>query len=407
MFRLCLLLVVVLAGCAPAYINNAPEREGDAPGECDDDADNDGDGAFDCDDSDCTASDVCSCGDSDDDGTCDEDDICDGGPDDVDPDDDGIPSACDVCPEDPLNDSDEDTVCDSVDICLPGNDLVDHDGDGTPSDCDDCPFDVLDDSDGDGVCDSVDECPGGDDTIDLDGNGVPDDCDSGPGVLLVSDASGTIHELDETGAVLAQWSSPIAGLRGVTWDRADGDGFWVVGTSALGVITKVDWTGTTVRTVVMTALPSAPTDPRGLDFYVDPNGEDRLVLVGVENNGIDSMWNFSVATGTMLLGSTHYMDGFHLGFWGIHQIGQNIAHEQARWTSWPDGTLQHWDGSQAFVTSVSTGLPGLKGLSVAPGGDFWAVDASNQRIVHLSSTGALLDEFPSPGSNPLGLSYWE
>jgi hypothetical protein len=27
--------------------------------------------------------------------------------------------------------------------------------------------------------------------------------------------------------------------------------------------------------------------------------------------------------------------------------------------------------------------------------------------VHLSSQGVLLSEFPTPGDNPLGLSYWD
>jgi hypothetical protein len=408
MFRLLLsLLLLVFLGCAPITVNEQPEREGDDPGECDDDADNDADGLFDCGDPDCAPAEVCACEDSDGDEVCDQDDACPGEDDRIDPDQDGLPSGCDVCPDDPLNDSDGDTVCDSMDVCLPGDDLVDHDGDGTPTDCDPCPFDLLDDSDGDGVCDSVDECPGGDDSIDLDDNGVPDDCDSGPGVLLLSDGNGTIYELDETGGVLAQWASPIAGLRGVTWDRAAGDGFWIVGSGALGSLTKLDWTGATVTTLVMNGLPGSPNDPRGLDYHVDPAGEDRLVLIGVEINGIDSLWNFGVGTGTRLLGSTHYSDGFLSGFWGVHQIGQNLDSDWARWTSWPDGTLQHWDGSQSFVSSVSTGMSSLRGLSVARGGDFWLVDAANNRVVHLSSTGTLLSEFPTPGSDPLGLSYWE
>lgn len=400
------LLIAAFAACTPVTINEVPEREGDDPGECDDDADNDGDGVFDCDDSDCEAADVCSCVDSDGDEVCDEDDACPGEDDRIDPDMDGVPSGCDVCPADPLNDSDGDTVCDSVDECLPGDDRVDGDGDGTPNDCDPCPLDPLDDSDLDGVCDSDDECPGGDDTIDVDDNGIPDDCDSFPGVLLLSDANGWIYELDESGTVLAQWGSPVSGLRGVTWDRRGGDGFWIVGTGAPGTLTKIDWTGATVTTLTMNGLPAVPTGPRGLDYWVDDVEGDRLVFVGVEN-AIDVVWNFDVATGLTLNGSTHFMDEFQLGFWGVHQIGQNVEFDWARWTSWPDGTIQHWDWSQAFVSSVATGLSNLKGLSVAPGEDFWVVDATNNRVVHLSSQGVLLSEFPTPGDNPLGLSYWD
>jgi hypothetical protein len=96
------LLIAAFAACTPVTINEVPEREGDDPGECDDDADNDGDGVFDCDDSDCEAADVCSCVDSDGDEVCDEDDACPGEDDRIDPDMDGVPSGCDVCPADRL-----------------------------------------------------------------------------------------------------------------------------------------------------------------------------------------------------------------------------------------------------------------------------------------------------------------
>ena len=88
-------------------------------------------------------------------------------------------------------------------------------------------------------------------------------------------------------------------------------------------------------------------------------------------------------------------------------VGVGVGGDWARWTSWPDGTLQRWDGSQSYVSSIETGLVAPKGISIAPGGDFWVVDAAADRVLHLSSTGALLSEFPTPGSDPLGISYWE
>ena len=53
-------------------------------------------------------------------------------------------------------------MCDSLDVCLTGDDSVDPDSDGVPSACDRCPNDSPDDPDSDGLCSSVDNCPFGD-----------------------------------------------------------------------------------------------------------------------------------------------------------------------------------------------------------------------------------------------------
>ncbi len=192
-----------------------------------------------CDDgNDCTVNDVidanCNCAgifqDSDDDGVCDADDICEGGDDNLDGDNDGIPDFCDNCDNNTtgnscddgdacttndvidancncvgtFQDSDNDGVCDDNDICPGGDDNQDSDNDGTPDFCDSCDGntvgnscddgndctvnDVIDancncagtfqDSDGDGVCDADDICEGGDDNQDSDNDGTPDFCDS-------------------------------------------------------------------------------------------------------------------------------------------------------------------------------------------------------------------------------------
>lgn len=117
------------------------------------------------------------CDDADEDEVCDYEDECPDGDDRVDGDGDGIPDACDDCPEDNPNDTDTDGVCDSDDICPAGNDNLDNDDDGVPDACDECPFANPDDADEDGVCGNNDRCEGFDDAIDLDMDRIPDGCD--------------------------------------------------------------------------------------------------------------------------------------------------------------------------------------------------------------------------------------
>ena len=79
-------------------------------------------------------------------------------------DDDGVPDACDNCPED----------------WNPNQ--TDSDGDGVGNGCDPCPWDNPDDPDGDGICTTDDNCPGdpNSDQEDEDGDDVGDQCDGCP-----------------------------------------------------------------------------------------------------------------------------------------------------------------------------------------------------------------------------------
>jgi hypothetical protein len=105
-----------------------------------------------------------------------QDDVCPAGNDNLDPDGDGAPSACDDCPFSATGDSDDDGVCDDADLC-PGSPETDGDGDGMPDDCDWCPLDEFNDRDTDTVCDSDDICPGQDDLLDTDGDSIPNGCE--------------------------------------------------------------------------------------------------------------------------------------------------------------------------------------------------------------------------------------
>src|SRR3989442_912356 len=125
-----------------------------------------------------------------------QDDDCDGlvdeGPGGVDPDNDGVPGACDNCPlvnNPDQRDNDADGVGDACDNCptVSNPTQSDTDADGVGDVCDNCPrtpnTNQLD-TDGDGFGDACDNCP----TIsnpsqsDIGGDGVGDVCDNCPSI---------------------------------------------------------------------------------------------------------------------------------------------------------------------------------------------------------------------------------
>lgn len=103
----------------------------------------------------------------------------------VDSDTDGIPDACDLCPDvaDPgQGDVDSDGIGDLCDPC-PDDSGNDTDGDGACDSVDPCPYDPDDDGDSDGLCAAQDNCPyvSNPGQGDSDGDLFGDACDACPG----------------------------------------------------------------------------------------------------------------------------------------------------------------------------------------------------------------------------------
>ncbi len=105
---------------------------------------------------------------------------------DEDGDGDGVPDACDNCPDKSnaaQTDSDGDLIGDACDA-YPDDRDNDLDGDGTPGHLDPCPFDPQNDQDGDDICGNQDNCPSVKNfsQADKDFDAVGDACDNCPDV---------------------------------------------------------------------------------------------------------------------------------------------------------------------------------------------------------------------------------
>ena len=374
----------------------------------DDSLDTDGDGVAD-------GCDPCpddSPDDTDNDGVCDSDDLCPDGDDGVDTDADGVADGCDECAGfDDSVDADGDGIADGCDTCPGSNDNMDTDADGVPSGCDACPgFDDAVDADGDTVPDGCDVCPGGDDLVDTDGDGTPDFCEpvlGGPGELLVSDGiTGMVYALDTSGVVQGSWSAGVGQLRGVAHDRRNGDGFWVLDNAAPTVLKKVSWTGSTLATVTSTY--SSGQNVRGIDFWLDPNGGDRLAYVATNPNNIDVSYHVLVASGQAQLESSFYNGGFMAGYWGLHDAldGVNISSFERRAVH-GSNVLEYFVGANQSGSGVTvSGSFSLRGISSVDATTSYVVDNAGQQILLVDhTTGAVLSTFLAPGPDPLGISY--
>lgn len=217
--------------------------------------------------------------------------------------------------------------------------------------------------------------------------------------LLVSDsATSKIYALDTKGNVLHQYASPVSGVRGVAHDRTAHDGFWVVGTGDTSALYKVSWSGTLTKTLTLSI---AATTPRGLDYMADPGG-DRLVVVGTNSVPVDDVRTYDLAGKEQLESGFVNIGMFQGGVWGVEAVAPNGLYLES-WTSWNDGTLQHWMGPSTLSATVNTKLASLRGVDRTPGGEFWMV--ANNTIYHVDANGGVLDAFSAPGTNAQGLSY--
>lgn len=226
---------------------------------------------------------------------------------------------------------------------------------------------------------------------------------SGPSSFLVADtATNRIYELDAAGVTLRSWASPVQNVRGVAWDHTGQDGFWVTGLGDIHTAYKLDLNGNAVTALT---LAEPRQDVRGLDYWPSAGG-DLLTMVSWNTNGIQVVYGYDVASGSLHLESSHYAGNFLTGFWGIAVTAQPSDVE--RWTTWNNGDVELWPGSQGGpVVEAALGGAGLRGVDTDSSGDLYVVDAARRIIHHLASDGSALGTITLTLQDPADISVVE
>jgi hypothetical protein len=223
--------------------------------------------------------------------------------------------------------------------------------------------------------------------------------------MLVSDGTqNVVYRLDLTGHVFAMYAVPSTQTRGVAYDRRARNGFWVTGLGDRSLVYKVQWTGGIDKVSLMTPL----NDVRGLDYYVEANGLDLLVEMGVNVNNVEVFNTWRVSDGSMQMSSGQVLNGvFQSGYWGVRALGPPPAMDDHfdRWISRNNGTLDRWLASSTRTTALMTTFGAIRGLDVAKDGTFWLV--AGTKIIHANGQGAFLDSFAAPSGDAMGLSLQE
>ena len=241
--------------------------------------------------------------------------------------------------------------------------------------------------------------------VSLDDAGTP----SGPTLLLTDTTANRIDLLSLTGAVLEQYPAPVQKVTGVSHDRRARNGFFVIGRDTPASIVKVSWAGATVATI---NNQFTGTPVRGLDHWRDDAGADGDMLAFEQHNGnVESVQGiFAVDAGTQF-SMGFYNGAFQAGYYGISMLNfSEAANEILLWAAHtqPDAstTIERWrtGGLQATIYLPSS-IKDVRGLARGTQDDFWVVDGTNKKVVHVNASGVVLDSFATPGTDPGGLSF--
>ena len=241
------------------------------------------------------------------------------------------------------------------------------------------------------------------DGIDNDGDGQIDpDC----GELLLSDGNGSIYLLNLSGEILEIYESPVTDPRGVSVDRRDRDGFWVVGTGDLQTYYKLGWDGNLVRAQANESWwVVTQQELRGLDYVLGATTEDDiLALVHINSQSKYVVTAVYADDGAAYMQSS-VNPNFQSGFWGLRITGF-VGEYVMGWITWPErAELELREFPDPFQMAMEIPIGDAHGLAMSDFDVFYVVDAKSEEIVALSSTGEKLSSWPTPAQDPQGLSF--
>lgn len=238
---------------------------------------------------------------------------------------------------------------------------------------------------------------------------------AGPGQILVTDpVANRIYLLDQAGALLHDYPSPIAGVHGVAYDRRRHDGFWIAGRGATNpLFTKLDWSG-----AVVGHLDYAPDR---LFQFVDEGVKSIDYALGAEARGDAIGFLFPnynhvdvvglAPTATVGWSGETSIGGLALGFQGVHIKRFSLsAAELLEFWSTKDGAIARWGWatSTPLEQHPIAGSPVMGGVDEAADGSFWVTDTAARTLIHLDAMGAQIGASVStPGQSVADLSLVE
>lgn len=248
------------------------------------------------------------------------------------------------------------------------------------------------------------------DASDAGATGDAGDAGQTTATILVSDTTlNRIDLLTTSGVLLHSYTSPVANVTGVSHDRRVRDGFWIMGRDDAQTIYKRAWSGLALPSVTNTTPSFLGTNVRGLDHWVATDGgADLLTFIERNNQGVDALMGIRASDGVGTFSMGFFAGGsFDAGFWGVSMLNfSESANEMLAWVTHDISSpaIERWR-TASYQAGVPVAAPSPRGVTRTANGEFWVVDPTNARVVHLDGAGNVLGSFKTPGTDPAGLSY--
>lgn len=229
----------------------------------------------------------------------------------------------------------------------------------------------------------------------------------GPHLLVSDQATQSVALIDLGGRVVQRYA--VDGTPGgVTHDREEGAGFWVCLTtpsSEAPVLTFIGWSGEILDQFSESG--GFFRGCRGLDMQLTEEHGPMLALVTRNSNAIDVLGGMPTRTHSRYYETSFHDQVFLEGYWGVH-LFPGPYDDATRLSTHRDGRIERWRWSTFgnFRRDIPVAVP--RGITRAPDGRLFIVDAESARVVVFSAEdGNMVGEIRTPDTSPAGISYSE